>query len=73
MGVFEMVVAIVLIGTVSDMYRARLKARSSRAEDRERLSQLAGRLEALEQRLINVESLVVEQEKHAEFDRALNE
>ena len=72
MGVFEMVVAIVLIGTVSEMYRARLKTRGSQAEDRERIAQLSERLRRIEERLENLEALVVEQEKHADFDRALH-
>ncbi len=73
MDTFETIVAVVLIGTVSEMYRTRLKARNLRTEDRKQIAQLVQQVRDFEERLANMESLVVEQEKHAEFDRALHE
>lgn len=71
MGLWEAIVLIVFIGVVSEMYRARLKSRSTTAEQADQLGELNARLARLEERMANVESIVLESEKKRAFDARL--
>jgi len=66
MGFWTAIVAIVAIGTVSEMYRSRLKTGSKAIE--EYLKQLTERMARIEERMANLETIVLEREKEREFD-----
>lgn len=69
MSFWTAIVAIVAIVTLSEMYRARLKTGLRKSEERfEDLSQRMGRLE---ERMSNIETIVVDREKQDHF-RDLN-
>lgn len=59
------VVIIVAIGALSAMYRAQLTANAAKAE--EAFKQLSQRLARVEERLANVESLVLDKEREEKF------
>jgi len=71
MGMWDMIVIVVGLGVVSEMYRARLKAKTRWREQGEYVEGLAGRLEKIERRLANLETLVLDREKRAAFEEAL--
>jgi hypothetical protein len=73
MGPFEMVVAIIAIVCVTRMIRYAIQQRVALRE-----RQLGGvskdledRLQRMEQRMANLETIVLEREKKGEFERAL--
>lgn len=71
MNLWTMIFGIVLVGVISEMYRARLKVRGKLAVSQDRESELAQKVEALEERMKNLETIVLEHEKLRDFDRSL--
>jgi len=71
MGMWDMIAIVVGLGVVSEMYSARLKAKTRWREQGEYVEGLADRLAKIERRLANLETLVVDREKHAAFEEAL--
>jgi hypothetical protein len=65
MGLWTAVVLIVAIGVASEMYRARLKTQAGRTNAA--YEELAKRLVRLEDRMANIETIVLEQEKSKRF------
>jgi len=61
MGFWTAIVIMVAIGTLSEVYRSRLKAQANRSD--EEFSKLANRMAALEDRMANLETIVLEKEK----------
>jgi hypothetical protein len=73
MGVFEFVIAIVAIGTCAKLLQQGIAARAAQAE---RLSSgqyqsLCERLDKVERRMANLETIVLESEKAKAFERSL--
>ena len=65
MTLWTAVVCMVAIGTISEIYRAKLKASASESEKIfEKMAQRVGRLE---ERMANVETIVLEKEKAKKF------
>ena len=71
MGLWEMIVAVVLISAIGDAVQQRYKSKERHAEMQSEHTGLSNRLKRIEDRLGNLETLVVESEKHNEFDKAL--
>lgn len=73
MQVFEMVVAIVAITTIGGIIRSAMGRKKSGPgrEDIERVNHLSQRIQKLEHRLENIETIVIDLEKHHKFDKAL--
>ena len=61
----------VAAGVISEMYRARLKAKVQMAETDNHVGGLEQQLRKIEERLNNLETIVIERDRHKEFDRAL--
>ncbi len=66
MGFWTAIVIIVAIGTFSEVYRVRLKAGSKEIE--KLLEQLTQRMTRIEERMANLETIVLEKEKERKFD-----
>jgi hypothetical protein len=65
MSFWTAVVFMVAIGTISEIYRAKLKANASESEKIfEKMAQRVGRLE---ERMANVETIVLEKEKAKKY------
>jgi hypothetical protein len=60
-----MVVLIVAIGTASEIYRARLRANVEKSEGF--FQELARRIARLEERMANIETIVLEKERAQKF------
>lgn len=60
------VVLIVIIGAVSEMYRAKLK--SGAEKSRKMFEELQERMAKLEGRTANIESIILERENQQKFD-----
>lgn len=71
MGLWEMIAIVAVAGIIAEAYQTRVKAQSRQAELKEEFSDLGSQLSRIEERLNNLETLVVEEERHKEFDRAL--
>lgn len=71
MNLGTMIVAVVLIVCITGAYTETRKARTLNDEDREQLADLSERLKRIEERLANLESIVLEREKVKSFDDAL--
>ena len=71
MGLWEMVVLIVLISTSGDVFHRHYKTKERQSTMNNQFSGLGDQLNRIEERLGNLETLVVEEEKHKDFDRAL--
>ena len=71
MNLWTMIFGIVLVGVISEMYRARLKVSEKLAMALDRESELARTVEALEERMKNLETIVLEHEKLRDFDDSL--
>lgn len=71
MNLWAMIFGIVLVGVISDMYRARLKLQGKLEMSRSREAELSQQIESLEDRLKNLETIVLEQEKLRDFDQSL--
>ena len=72
MNLWTMIVCVVALGIVSEMYRARLKAGNRSKEDRRSLDEIFVRFERFEERLANVESVLLDHEKERRFDQSLD-
>ncbi len=66
MGFWTAVVIIVAIGAFSEVYRARLKTGSKTVE--RHLEQLTQRMARIEERMANLETIVLEKEKERKFE-----
>ena len=65
MSFWTAIVIIVAIGTLSEIYRARLKANAVKTEaSYQKISQ---RMVSLEERMANLETIVLEKEKISKF------
>ena len=62
-NLWTMIVAIVALGVISEMYKARLKANRPNAKDSEQISELVRSVDRLEERMANVETIILDQEK----------
>ena len=71
MGVFEMVAIIVVAGVIGEMYKARLKTKTRMDEQGGTISEVSSRLAKIEQRLNNLEEIVLDRERNAKFERSL--
>ena len=65
MSFWTAIVIIVAIGTVSEIYRSRLKANTAKTE--EYYKNLTQRMVSIEERMANLETIVLEQEKSKKF------
>ena len=65
MSFWTAVVIIVAIGTLSEIYRSRLKANAAKTE--ESYQKLIQRMVSLEERMANLETIVLEKEKISKF------
>ena len=65
MSFWTAIVIIVAIGTLSEIYRTRLKANSAKME--ESYQKLVQRIASLEERMANLETIVIEKEKSRKF------
>jgi len=65
MSFWTAIVIIVAIGTLSEIYRSRLKANAVKTE--ESYQKLVQRMVSLEERMANVETIVLEKEKSRKF------
>ena len=65
MSFWTAIVIIVAIGTLSEIYRSRLKANAAKTE--ESYQKLVQRMASLEERMANVETIVLEKEKSRKF------
>ncbi|MGD8286786.1 MAG: hypothetical protein PVG08_21895 [Desulfobacterales bacterium] len=65
MSFWTAIVIIVAIGTLSEIYRSRLKANAVKTE--ESYQKLVQRMAGLEERMANVETIVLEKEKSRKF------
>lgn len=61
MSLWAMIVLVVLIGAISEMYRARLKNNNKEADKLR--DEMAERMSRLEERMANVETILFEKEK----------
>ncbi len=71
MTLWTMIFGIVAVGVISEMYSARLKFNSKLEMSRHRESDLLREIEALEIRMKNLETIVLEHEKLRDFDASL--
>ena len=65
MSFWTAIVIIVAIGTISEIYRARLKANAEKTEAS--FQKFTERMAKLEERMANLETIVLEQEKSRKF------
>lgn len=65
MSFWTAIVIIVAIGTVSEIYRARFKANAEKSEAS--IQEIAKRMASIEERMANIETIVLEQEKSRKF------
>ena len=65
MSFWTAVVIIVAIGTISEVYRSKLKAEASKSQ--EVFDNIAQRVARLEDRMANLETIVLEKEKAKKF------
>ena len=65
MGLWSAIVIIVAIGTLSEVYRARLKSQASKTDVE--FDKLAERMTRLETRMANLETIVLDREKAERF------
>ena len=65
MSLWTAIVIIVAIGTVSEIYRARLKTKAEKSEESFKI--FTQRIARLEERLANLETIVLEKERTKEF------
>ena len=62
-NLWTMIVAIVALCYISEMYKARLKANRPNAKDSDQISELVRSVDRLEERMANVETIILDQEK----------
>ena len=73
MDFWAAVVLIIAVGVISEMYQARLKASSLSRKQSELAEGLAERMRRIEERMANLETLVLEHEKGRKFDALTRE
>jgi len=66
MSIWTAIVVIVAIGTLSEVYRAKLKANASKAQDA--MNDLERRMARLEDRMANLETIVLDKEKAKAYE-----
>lgn len=66
MSLWAMIVLVVLIGAISEMYRAKLKNNNKEAEKLR--EEMAERMSRLEERMANVETILFEKEKTERYN-----
>ena len=66
MTIWTAIVVIVAIGTLSEIYRARLKANATKAD--EAMNDLERRMARLEDRMANLETIVLEKERAKQYE-----
>jgi predicted kinase len=66
MGMWSFLTIIVSIGILSEMYQARLKSRAGHADDL--FQQISERMARVEERMANIETIVLEKEREKRFD-----
>lgn len=71
MTLWTMIFGIVAVGVISEMYSARLKFNGKLEMSRHRESDLSRQVDALESRVKNLETIVIEHEKIRDFDKSL--
>ncbi len=71
MGVFEMVIAVIAIVFVYAAWETWLKQRHRRLGSTKGLQEFAARLDRIEKRLSNIETITLDQERYREFDDSL--
>lgn len=62
-NLWTMIIAIVALGVIREMYKARLKADRPNAKDNEQIGDLVRSVDRLEERMANVETIILDQEK----------
>jgi membrane protein implicated in regulation of membrane protease activity len=72
MDFWTAVVIIVALTTFGQIVTARRRAKSSDVEEEKRIEELMGRMVKMEDRLANLETLVLEREKRRPFDELLH-
>ncbi len=72
MNLWTMIAVVVALGVVSEIHRARLKAQTTWAQMKDQEENILSRLDRMEERLRNLETLVVDNEKDRAFQDALN-
>ncbi len=65
MSFWTAIVIIVAIGTISEIFRSRLKANTAKTEDF--YQKLTQRMVSLEERMANLETIVLDTEKSRKF------
>lgn len=65
MSFWTAIVIIVAIGTLSEVYRARLKANAKKSE--ESIDKISQRMTRLEDRMANLETIILEKERARKF------
>ena len=68
MSFWTAIVIIVAIGVVNEMYKARVKHGARSPKDNRLFELQSQRIERLEERINNLETLILEQEKLRKFD-----
>lgn len=71
MSFWTAIVLIIGIGALSEMYRARLKTSSEKYD--KLFNDLTDRLSRLEERMVNIETIVLEKEKYRKFEELENQ
>ncbi len=71
MNVFTMVACIVVACTLCEAYKHRMKAKSRETGDGKKMAIVIRQMERLEERMANIETIVLERERHWSFDRSL--
>jgi len=66
MSFWTAIVIIVAIGAVSAVYRARIKAGSDKSE--ELFDSLSERVDRMEERMANLETIILDKEKAGKFE-----
>jgi hypothetical protein len=71
MDFWLVVIIVASLVTTSKVFQEWIRSRTGNAEYDEKIHRLSDRLAQIEERLGNVETLVVEKEKYEKFERAL--
>lgn len=71
MNLGAMIVVVVAIVFFSQAYKAHVKAQTGGKKENAKSAELAERLRAVEKRLGNLETIVLDREKQRSFDEAL--
>ena len=72
MGFWEVILILGALAIFSEMYCARLKTRERVEQQGTQMDGLAERLDKIEARIANLETLVIDKHKHQQFEQALD-